>query len=103
MYDPLPGIYLVIYNFREEKHQVYLAYYYMPWTYPKAWNTDSPKYFWSKGVNVQKLYWAFSLWFPIYKGLYYRPSIYIIKYLVELLMDVVGDFSIRLFFSSRVK
>lgn len=28
MYDPLPGIYLLIYNLREEKHHVYLAYYY---------------------------------------------------------------------------
>lgn len=30
MYDPLPGIYLLIYNLREEKHHVYLAYYYVP-------------------------------------------------------------------------
>ena len=41
--------------------------------------------------------------FPCYEGLYYRPSVYIIKYLVELLKDIVGDFSVRFFFSSQVK
>lgn len=34
MYDPLPNVYLLVCELREEKHHVCLVHYYIPRTYP---------------------------------------------------------------------